>query len=560
MYSLLYKLIIAVSIFLILSLGLIFWHDGLPLGHDIYAHGTYAKLFNQALLEGQFPVRWTGWIKEGYNQPLFNFYQVGFYYLVSFVHLFVPSFILAIKLSVLFLWWLGAFFVYLLCQRFGKLPGILAALVFSFSPYLILDIFVRAAYPEFMAICFMPGILWAIDRLVTLKKQIYILPLATFLGIAIFSHLPTLLIFSPILLIFSLVIWGLEGRKLKTFGYLLFGAILGFGVSAFYLIPAIGELDLVNIQQLTSGYFDFHKHFSSTDIIYTYLWGYNESWMIDNIHLSLDLGLIQWAIPIGAFFSLLFIKSMRLRVIIIFWLLVLIYVLFFISLNSTIVWEKIKQLSFIQFPWRFFMVVPIATAVLGALAFSVFRSKYEQIGLLFIVILLIAFVHRPFLTPKNFIDAAYFDLPFSSFTQHKVVQREAYFEPGYNPIEVSENNIETDSKWFLEKNTAKVIEKKILSHLFVFDISSLEEDKLTINTHYFPGWKAYLDDVEVPIQRLDKHYFMTIDVPEGRHELIVKFEDTNTRKIANIITLVSLITLGALSMKRIMRRGFVETL
>lgn len=99
----------------------------------------------------------------------------------------------------------------------------------------------------------------------------------------------------------------------------------------------------------------------------------------------------------------------------------------------------------------------------------------------------------------------------------------------------------------------------ILSHLFVFDINSKTEDKLTINTHYFPGWKAYLNWIEVPINRVDKHSFMTIDIPSGQHELIVKFEDTILRKIANIITLISLIISGTLGLSSFKKKGFGGT-
>src|SRR3989337_1473650 len=73
-------LIVTVSI---LSLVFTILKPGLPSGHDITAHRTYTQLFIDSLKEGQFPVRWTAWIKPGFDLPLFNFYQVGFYYLTA---------------------------------------------------------------------------------------------------------------------------------------------------------------------------------------------------------------------------------------------------------------------------------------------------------------------------------------------------------------------------------------------------------------------------------------------------------------------------------------------
>src|SRR3954468_16934635 len=64
------------------ALVLPFVHPGLPFGHDLSAHLTYSYLFDRALRGGQFPVRWTHGVAAGHGQPLFNFYQPGFYYAV----------------------------------------------------------------------------------------------------------------------------------------------------------------------------------------------------------------------------------------------------------------------------------------------------------------------------------------------------------------------------------------------------------------------------------------------------------------------------------------------
>src|SRR3989344_6301021 len=86
------------------------------------------------------------------------------------------------------------------------MPAVLAALVYTLSPYLILDIFVRNAFPEFMAISLMPAVFWAADKVIDKAKIIYSLLLSLFLGIALFSHLPTVIIFLPIFLGYCLFI------------------------------------------------------------------------------------------------------------------------------------------------------------------------------------------------------------------------------------------------------------------------------------------------------------------------------------------------------------------
>ena len=90
------------------ALALPFLHAGFPLGHDLPAHLTYTYLFDRALEAGQFPVRWTPGLRAGGSQPLFNFYQPGFYYVVQLVHLGVGSLGASMKLAVLGLWAAGA--------------------------------------------------------------------------------------------------------------------------------------------------------------------------------------------------------------------------------------------------------------------------------------------------------------------------------------------------------------------------------------------------------------------------------------------------------------------
>lgn len=116
--------------------GFIIFQPGMPSGHDIISHVYRSKIFIDALKEGQFPVRWIDSAMSNFSGPLFNFYQVGFYYLVSLVDLATSSLYFSIKAIITFSWLLGALFMFLYAKRFGNLPGALAALVFAFTPYI----------------------------------------------------------------------------------------------------------------------------------------------------------------------------------------------------------------------------------------------------------------------------------------------------------------------------------------------------------------------------------------------------------------------------------------
>jgi hypothetical protein len=131
-----------------ISLGLVtapYLVDGFVMGHDGGIHQTYAFQFDRALRQGQFPVRWVEGVDHGMGQPLFSYYQVGFYYLVSAIHSVGPSLASAFKLAVVLQWTLATVFIFLLCLPFGRIAAAVGAVVFAWTPYLLLDAYVRTA-------------------------------------------------------------------------------------------------------------------------------------------------------------------------------------------------------------------------------------------------------------------------------------------------------------------------------------------------------------------------------------------------------------------------------
>src|SRR5207245_2024298 len=116
------------------------------------------------LAGGQFPVRWVEWIVPGWGQPLANFYQPLFYYLVYFVHVLGFPLFDSIKVVVFAAWILSAVFMFLFLKRlFGFKASIVGGFLYAFSPYFFLDIFVRFAAPETVALAFVPALFWSVQ-------------------------------------------------------------------------------------------------------------------------------------------------------------------------------------------------------------------------------------------------------------------------------------------------------------------------------------------------------------------------------------------------------------
>jgi len=539
--SLLLWLTYGAIILSLVYLAFIILKPGMPSGHDIIAHSIRSKIFIEAFSQGQFPVRWIDWIVNNFSGPFFNFYQVGFYYVVLLINQVVPSIYTSIKTVVLLSWWLGALFMFLYSKRFGILPGAFAALIFAFTPYIISDYFVRAAYPESLAIAFSIGILWALDRLLVTSKVIYSLPLVlTFAGL-LTTHLPTAVIMGPVLVGYFFLLLSLRQARLKGFLFTLISSVLGIGLAGFYLFPALLELNMVKSSLLTSSYYDFHPHFVYPQQLFSTFWDYGISKAGPDDGMSFQVGIIQWGIllfSLGLLCYKLFKKNGLLVPHIIFWLVAFLYSLFFIHDISISFWENIKSIAFIQYPFRYLMVITFATPILAAIFVSQFKKIWHQnlIVLIFLVTILIFYLG--YLHPATYLEDNYFKLNTSGWTKSQAAQQ-AWLEDGYLPVTADEQPAGQLDKWILEQGQAKVEEKTLYNHYKYFVIQAQNPSVFNLTTHYFPGWKAYIDGVETQIDYSDSYGFMKVSVPLGVHKVEFKFTDTLIRSISNKVTVLS---------------------
>jgi len=80
------------------------------------------------------------------------------------------------------------------------------------------------------------------------------------------------------------------------------------------------------------------------------------------------------------------------------------------------------------------------------------------------------------------------------------------------------------------------------------EISAQTPLTLRIRTFNFPGWKAYIDDTQAEIKTEGGTMAMLVDIPEGNHTLVLRFEDTPIRYYSKIISLGSLCVIALISL------------
>lgn len=383
------KNLLVFFIFFIFGLLLIMpcFQAGLFPAHDFEYHLNWSRHFADQLWAGELYPRWLSGMNGGNGSPVFFFYGPVPYF---FTALFKPFFSgdlfgawLRLGLSCSFALAFSGFTAFLWLETFTHTrAAVFGALLYMVLPYhLASDLFFRFAFAEFWSFVWLPLILLFARRIV-IENQPATLGLACSYALLIMTHLPTTLIFSPIPLAYSLA-RARKGRRLMAAIKVSLAMVLGVGISAVYLAPALMNQDYVGLNSLIKEMFFYKNFFLISGEIYS-----------EGIFVAFFQSLF-WITTITAAISLCcFALSFRIRacrgepMFWLFWSLVATFLMFPISKP---IWETIPIIQNILFPYRFHVLLTIAMTALWAIAFqsrNLVTSKINQ-GLFFLTCLLV---------------------------------------------------------------------------------------------------------------------------------------------------------------------------
>jgi hypothetical protein len=513
-------------------------------GHDAGVHQTYAFLMFRALHQGQVPARWVEGTAAGLGQPLFNYYQVGFYYLVALVHACGPGLSLSVKLTVAAAWAGGGAFMFLFCRPLGVLPATLAAAIFVWSPYILVDAYVRTAYPELTAIAFAPGILWSVDRVLRTGRPIFVCALALTTGLLLITHLPTAVIVAPVAAAYILGWVAVHRGEARLAWLVVVGVVIGVGLATFYVVPAISELSAVKIRTLTSAYFDYHNNFVRPSSWVDWSWGLGGADARQADHMSVQIGIVQW-IVLAAAVAALAVPPVRRRMAsslipVAGWLIVAGGALFMMTAASVRVWESIGPLAFIQFPWRYLILPVLACSVLAATLLSGIRHQTTQALVVLCVLSLQWYVTRDYRLvawTRERIEVGIDDPAWASTAN---ARRSAYREAGYDPVSVPhEGGRPANGRWTVRTGRGNVSAISEADARLRLAVVAPEPMTLVVNSPFVAGWRIAVDDRPVAPAICADSGYMEVPVPAGSHRVEAVFGKTRVRAVSDLITLIS---------------------
>jgi len=485
--------------------------------------------FDQCIHDLQIPCRYIAEGGFGYGYPLFNFYSPLPYVVGEIFHLIGFSFIDSIKIVFIITSFIRPIGIYLLSSFFfGSGGGLISAIIFSLAPYQAVNSYVRGAIAENLALALIPFIFYF-----SIKKRYLLFSLSLFF--LALSHNLTFLYTVPFLFLTHLLFY--RSSILKFLKY----SLLGFLMSAFFLIPAYFEKQFTTVQTMTQGYFYYIIHFITLKQLFFNHndWGYGASLWGPIDDMSFQLGYLQWLIPLGIItYIFLRLKSkIKNRYLIIFLFVAGLFFLFLTHNKSTFIWQSIPLLPFYQFPWRF-----LAPAIFTLSLLSGFLSQFKFFKNYRYLIILSILVVEIILNFSFFKE----DIWFSKLTdQQKLSPANITAQSGaglkdYWPSFSTTFPDKFSSDPEIISGNAQINSFSKNSNSASGEITVTSENALiNLPVVYFPNFSLKIDNQTSPYL-IDRDLgLITLKLPPGLHTFSLRFEDTPIRFIANIVTIVS---------------------
>lgn len=506
--------------------------------HDLTHHVVRQIDMNRLLSEGQFPPRWSGNLNNGYGYPLYLFIYpappiLGEVFL-KLGYNFVES-VKGVELFSMLISVIGMFlFLYALFP--GKnMAAFLGAMFYLYAPVRFLNVYVSAAVGNALAMGILPFIFWAIVKASQGKK--WAIPVGIIsIAALITSHNVTTLMFTPVFLVFSLILIFRSKEKLLLIKRLALMAVVGFGMAAFFWIPAIFEKKYIVYDSVLGNF--WMNQFPTFWQLIRSPWGYGLSHPGVNEPggLSFQLGLAHLAVIGLLFISIIIFRKKKEMLTWGVFCLAIFFVSVFLELKvSTFFWEHLPLIYLVQFPARF-AAVAIFAASIGAVLLVIYLP-FKKIVFVFLLALVL-YANRNHLNVNEKFDpgmdyyttrletttSANEHLPIWAYVPQKVSPGKLIIIKGKGEITI------------LENKSAKV----------TAEINLSEDSTLRFNQFYFPGWILKADN-----QRLDYSYendgssrgLPVFKLAKGTHTFEAEFTDTPDRKIADYISLASVLAL-----------------
>ena len=569
--------------------------------NDARHHVYFLFEYDRLVQDGIWWPRWSPDFAFGYGYPFFNIYGPLSHFLAELLlHFAGFSYTTAVE-SVFVLSIVGcagAMYAYVRSWA-GRTAGLIAAVAYTYIPYHLLNLYVRANLAESMAFVWLPLCLWTARQTVAPQAMDNPLPRSSaripwiiglalsYAGLMYTSNL-VIVLFTPLLAGYVLLLTivyalpaGIDGRTLtwpRKVGWWLrrsiapaLGALAGLGLSAAFWLPMLLERRFVRVDQWFGGRYDFRGHFIYLQQLFSPTWGFGVSIPGPNDPISFQIGAVALTFAMLAIL-LIWRTAGTLRWEIGYFALAGIAGALPALQIAAPLWEMPIIGAFLQsaqFPWRWLILPALCVSILAGLIGSravLPERKGITLALLSLVTIVIlgsypylrVQISEPAEGPVSLAGLMRFQQSSDEMTGSTAWVRQI---PIWSPM--ADYYISQDKQGVPVKPVDTKLDYTIFDYK-TFGASSVANDTISeeiyyyngleapqrviFNQFYYPGWNAYLlagkhgrrlQQIPIIPETTGSLGRMTVPVPPGEGYLLLVYEDTPSRTAGSIITLVT---------------------
>ena len=501
---------------------------------DFNIHIYRSMEFYSSLIEGNLMPSWAPNLNATYGYPLFIFNYSLPYYLISFFHFLGFSFINSLKVFLFSNMILTGIFMFMFIQNKFKndLVSFTSCIFYVFAPYHLIAIHFKITIGEILAYTLIPLCFLFVDKFIQKDKVIFLVLSGFVLGLIAISHIFIAMLLIPIIFFYTFQILRNWVKTTKNSLYIL---IISATISLYQWLPPFLYKNHLSI---SFNPVDFSKLYFPNiyDLLFS-PWRFGFLFQGPKGEISNLIGYAQIIVIVSVIFLYLRNKIvLKHKGEIIFWIITLIISIFMILPQSIPIWKYFPMINAAG-SHRLLLIVGFIISLLTG--YLVLNIKTKRIIYLLIAITIFTTIlnwGQRRVVPEIEDTNLKLNLPFSTYQgEHHYYAITKYVDLN-NPwfSKIPQKKIET----IIGSPTIKSIYSS--STLHQYQVVSNTKSLVRENTLYFPGWNAYIHKNVLPVSP-NKDGTIDIDIPKGKYQLTLKYEDIFIYKLSKLISMISLV-------------------
>ncbi len=524
-------------------------------GHDFVFHVESWMDAAGQWREGIALPRWAEWANWGFGEPRFVFYPPLSWLAGAAIGSVLPwrmapgTFIwLVLIVAGMSMWRLAR-------DYFSAPYAAVAAVLYAVNPFELVNVYYRSAFGEMLAAALLPLLIWAALRIVSGEWR-RVPALALIFAAIWLSNAP-----AAVIATYSLSVVVAAGcllrRSLRPLATMACSMIAGFGLAAFYIVPATWEQKWIQVGQVVADTFRPSVNFlfsraNDPDFV---AFNWKVSWVATGLIAATAIALVATSkkrkeAP-GTWWALAALAAVA---------------VFMMLPPSLWLWRALPKLWFAQFPWRWLDALGLAFAFFVASMIESLRTRMARWTLAAAVfaaicaaaVAMVRDAPRDTSDVARVADAIRSGRGYEGTDEYAPVGCDRYQLPGNpddseRPEGVSPNpapriaKLDPGSDEIVPAAGVRLHTVAWTSERRAFDVDSTEPVTLALRLVNYPAWAVYVNGREVPSSTRPPMQQILVPIERGSNQVEVRFRRTRDRAWGGAISMLTATALCAFS-------------